>query len=437
MRTRAEMWTYLISGLLAAMAGLAYGANPDESRQILINPDFSLAPIEGNPPGWFRAMIPNRTTDLQAGVGRDEKGAYLYLQQTVVEGRLFNNWAQRIEQPPVGASMRLETEVATENATGDGAVVLIMFFDGNGKVLGGASSQKDYDLTGTKPFAPISLKATVPQGCDLAIVRMGLSSAPGRLMVRYARLVLSGGQQSSAPALTPDLQTGQPGLELLANGDFEGLTVQDTPVGWFRAMMPDKAISHSAALQQVPGHGNVAFIHQDGVKTALVNNWAQRLDTIPIGATLQLTAEVKTQDLPENTGVVMIQCWDKEGRLVAATTSLSSQPLSGTQDWRTVTMEIVAPLQTDAVIVRCGLSQSGTIWFDNVSLKIVSPAVPGSGTEVAGQSLGNLELVRTVSSELEEYCRERLGDNVRIRKEVIAQPDGRFQIAVLLDFSER
>ena len=208
-------------------------------------------------------------------------------------------------------------------------------------------------------------------------------------MVRYARLVSDAAGNN--PRRRPSLPTSRPdrqGLELLANGDFEGLIVQDTPVGWFRAMMPDKAINHSAGLQQMPGHGHVAFIHQDGVKAALVNNWAQRLDTVPRGATLRLTAEVKTQDIPENTGVVMIQCWDKEGRLVAAATSLSSQPLSGTQDWRTITMEIVVPPQTDAVIVRCGLSQSGTIWFDNVSLEIVSPAVPGPGTEVAGQSPG-------------------------------------------------
>jgi len=441
MRTRGDkqtIRTYLFSVLLASAAvGPAYGANPGEGRQILINPDFSLAPVESNPPGWFRAMMPGLTTDLQAGVGRDEKGAYLYLEQTAVKGQLFNNWAQRIEQPPVGASMRLETEVATDNATGNGAIVLIMFFNSTGKILGGASSQEHYDLTGTKPFTPVSLEANVPQGCDLAIVRLGLSSAPGRLMVRYARLYLTGGQQSPAPVVAPDQQAGQAKLELLTNGDFDGLVIQDTPVGWFRAMRPDMAINCSVGLQQMAGHGNVAFIRQDGVKTALVNNWAQRLDTVPIGATLQLTAEVKTQDMPENTGVVMIQCWDKGGRLLAAATSQSSQPLGGTQDWRTVAMEIVVPPQTDAIIVRCGLSQSGTIWFDNVSLEMVSPALPGPGAEVAGKSLEDLELVRTLSEELEAYCRERLGENVRTRKEVIAQPDGTFQIALLLDFSRR
>ncbi len=441
MRTRADRQTirvYLFSVLLAVAAvGPVCGANGDEGRQILINPDFSLTPVESNPPGWFRAMMANLTTGLQAGVGQDEKGAFLYLEQTALQGRLLNNWAQRIEQPPIGASLRLETEIATEDAAGDGAVVLIMFFDSTGKILGGASSQGHYDLTGTRPFTRVSLEASVPQGCDLAIVRLGLSAAPGRLVVRYARLYLSGGQPSPVPAVTPDWQVGQAGLELLTNGDFEGLAVQDTPAGWFRAMIPDKAINHSAGLQQVTGHGNVAFIRQDGVTAALVNNWAQRLDTVPIGATLRLTAEVKTQDMPENTGVVMIQCWDKDGRLLAAATSQSSQPLGGTQDWITVTMDIVVPPQTDAIIVRCGLSQSGTIWFDNVSLKIISPAVSEPGAEATGESSENLGLARTLSEELEQYCRERLGASVRTRKEVIVQPDGKVQIVLLLDFSRR
>lgn len=436
MTTRMDRRIAVMCLLLAAVEPVC-GADRDNERQILINPDFSLAPVEGNPPGWFRAMMPKLTTDLEAGIVRDENGTCLYLEQTAVQGKLFNNWAQRVEQPPIGAGMRLEAEVATENAAGKGAVILIMFFAKDGRILGGASSEERYDLTGTKSFTPVSLEATVPQGCDLAIVRLGLGSAPGRLMVRSARLYLSSSERGQSPAPSLDARGGQARLELLANGDFEGLVVQDAPAGWFRAMIPDKAINHRAALQEMAGHGNAAFIRQDGVMAALINNWAQRLDTVPAGATLQLTAEVKTESLPENTGFVMVQCWDQAGRLLAAATSQSSQPIGGTQDWRTVAMEVVVPVGTSAIIVRCGLSQSGTIWFDNVSLTVVSPAATAPTAQAAGESLKNLESVRALSEELLTYCRERLGQNVRIRKEVHAQPDGTFQIALLLDLSGR
>jgi hypothetical protein len=51
-------------------------------------------------------------------------------------------------------------------------------------------------------------------------------------------------------------------LELLVNGNFEGPVLLDTPVGWFRAMMPGAAINHSAGTENIPGRGNVAFIRQ-------------------------------------------------------------------------------------------------------------------------------------------------------------------------------
>jgi len=437
-----------VLGLLSStmMVMPVWGVDSAEGHQVLANPDFSLALADDNPPGWFRAMIPNLTAGLQAGVGRDETGPYLFLEQESVQGQLFNNWAQRIEKPPIGAKMRLETEVAARDAQGKGAVVLIMFFDEHGKIVGGVSSEGQYDLTGTKDFTPVRLETPVPQNSDLAIVRLGLSPAPGRMMVRYARLYLVDGEQGPPvdATSTPDAQEGQAGFELLVNGDFEGAVVLEAPVGWFRAMMPDRAINHSAGIESVPGRGNVAFIRQEGVKTQIANNWAQRLDVVPIGARLQLTADVKIEGLPENTGFVMIQCWDEADRLLAAATSQSDQPLGGTQDWTTVSLEIVVPLRTSTIIVRCGLSQSGTIRFDNVSLKVISPGisqpadttrVPARGFQVTDESLKQLESVQALSEELTAYCAERLGEKVKIRKQIHVQPDGTFRVTLLLDFS--
>jgi len=77
------------------------------------------------------------------------------------------------------------------------------------------------------------------------------------------------------------------------------------------------------------------FIKQDGVKASLVNNWAQRLELIHIGARLRLTADIKTENVPENTGFVMIQCWDmrgaEEGKLLTAATTQGDQPIGGTE----------------------------------------------------------------------------------------------------------
>ncbi len=438
----------LLGVLLGTMAVTpGWGADPALGHQVLIDPDFTLPLVEGNPPGWFRAMMPHLTIGFEAGVGRDETGPYLFLRQEGVHGQLFNNWAQRLEGPPMGAKVRLETQVAVRNAQGKGAVVLVMFFDKAGKVVGAVSSEGQYDLTGTKGWTSVRLETTVPPDSDLAIVRLGLSPAAGEIQVRYARLYVAGGQQGApvAAVSTPNMQEGQAGLELLVNGNFEGTVILDSPVGWFRAMLPDRTVNLSAGLESVPGHGNVAFIRQEGVRAHVVNNWAQRLDVVPVGARLRLTADVKTRDVPENTGVVMVQCWDEAGELLAAATTQSDQPLGGTQDWRTLSLEITVPLRTSTIIVRCGLSQSGTIWFDNASLKIIAPGVaqpadatrlPARGFEATEESLKQLQRVQKVSDDLVAYAQRELGAGVRIRKELFAQGGGRFQVVLQLDLSQ-
>jgi len=416
-----------------------------EPRQILINPDFTL-PLDtnGNPPGWFRAMMPNNTIDLKVGVSKDNEGAFLFLEQKGVKTMLFNNWAQRIENPPIGAKVQIETLVSTENVGDKGAVVMVMFFKENGDILGAASSEEKVDLTGTKPWTKIVLDANVPTGCNLAIVRLGLSQGAGKLKVRYAKLfILEEGKAQTSQAILPKTGSWQAGLELLANGTFEETVTPDSPAGWFRAMMPDLAIDHKAGVEELPNHGKVVFIEQKGTKQSLVNNWAQRLEVIPVGARLKLTADVKTQNVPENTGVVMIQCWDTkvapEGKLLAAASSQSSQPIGGTEDWKTVSMEVTVPDKTDAIIVRCGLYQSGKIWFDNVSLKIVSPPLSthslertSKGFEVSEESLKKLNKIQVLSEKLVQVSQKELGETAQIRKEIFAQKDGKFEVILYI-----
>ncbi len=420
----------------------------DSPRQILVNPDFSL-PLDksGNPPGWFQAMIPNNTIGLKAGIFKDAEGPYLFLEQQGVKGMLFNNWAQRIENPPIGARVRLEALVSTQNAKGNGAAVMVMFFSRSGSILGEASSEGKINLTGTKPWTKIELDGKVPTGCTTAIVRLGLSSNAGKLKVRYAKLYLLDEGIPQQSAVVPlEARSWTAGLELLTNGDFEELVSEDSPSAWFKAMVPQQAIDHKAGIEELPNHGKVAYIKQRGTRVSLVNNWAQRLEVIPVGARLKLTAEVKTADVPENTGVVMIQCWDtkssSEGKLLAAATSQSSQPIGGTRDWTKVSMEVTVPQNTDAITVRCGMYQSGMIWFDNVSLKIVSPppANTGSGQQVKGfkvtaESMQQLETIKNLSEKLIQLSKKELDKDIEIRKEIYALGDEKFEIVLFFSFS--
>jgi len=233
------------------------------------------------------------------------------------------------------------------------------------------------------------------------------------------------------------------GLELLVNGDFEGSVTEKGPTGWFKAISPKEVETMRVEVQEIPQRGNVAFMGLTGAQIKAANNWAQRVLTIPVGAAVRVMADVKTQDVAADAGFVMVQCWDRDQRLISGASSQSVEPIGGTEDWKQVSFEFVVPAGTEAMILRCGLAGPGKIWFDNVSMKVVSSSsagdvegFQGKGFEVTGESLEQLKRVRAFSDGLAAYAQREFGADVRVRREVFAQGGGKFQVVLLLDLSK-
>jgi hypothetical protein len=166
-----------------------------------------------------------------------------------------------------------------------------------------------------------------------------------RLVLLYQRQ--AGPPQARRAAARPLLRVG-----------FDGPLTQQGPTGWFKAMSPAQTDGLRAGIEQVPQRGSVAFIEQTEVKVKVANNWAQRVQTIPVGARVRVAADVKTQNMPANTGFVMVQCWDEAERPLGGASSQSVEPIGGTEDWRRVSFEVVVPLGTD-VRMRRGVFACG------------------------------------------------------------------------------
>jgi hypothetical protein len=413
-----------------------------EALQLLINPDLTL-PLDsdGLPLGWFKAAAPWMTEKLEMTLERETVNGvdvpYLRLHQEKPAPNLYNNWAQELAYAPEGATFRLECELATEGAAEPGARPVINCFDRNDTLLAAIQSGSAAGLAGTTPWQPFVLEGTFPAGCRKAILRFGLATGcEGTLKIRNPRLYLI----DVPPAASQPPGDPEEGLELLSNGAFEEDARGGDPTGWLRAMIPAMAIDHHAGLEEIAGRGKVAYIEQAGTHRPLVNNWAQRADIVLPRTTLELSVDVKTRDVPENTGIVMIQCWDgddDDSRLLAAATSRTADPIGGTTDWRTVRMELPVPEGTEAIIVRCGLSQSGRIWFDNASLKVVAPparAESGDGAEPTPETVDKLARVREVADNLVRVAQVEIGRDGRVRREIVARPDGRFDVILSLEF---
>ncbi len=381
--SKQARFVYMLGLLLSTMAVTpAWGADLAEGRQVLTNPDFALPLVEGNPPGWFRAMMPKLTTGLETGVGRDEAGPYLFLKQAGVQGQLFNNWAQRLEGPPVGAKVRLETQVAVRTAQGKGAVVLVMFFDKAGKMVGAVSSEGRYDLTGTKGWTAVRLETTVPPDSSLAIVRLGLSPAAGEIQVRYARLYVAGGQQGSSAA-TVSTPGAPEGRQVLTNPDFALPLVRGNPPGWFRAMIPQSTTGLEAGVGR-DETGPYLFLKQAGVQGQLLNNWAQRMEGPPIGAKVRLETQVAVRNAQGKGALVRVMFFDKAGKMVGAVSSEGRYDLTGTKGWTAVRLETAVPPDSNVAIVRLGLSPAaGEIQVRYARLYVATGAQGSSSATVS------------------------------------------------------
>lgn len=446
---RSKVLALWMNGMFIAGMVLIAGSVPaqEAERQVLVNPDFSLPATGGNPPGWFRAMIPAQTQNLDAGLATDEFGAFIYLEQRGVSTNLYNNWAQRFEHPPAGAKFRFEATVAVENAP-EGAFIAVGLFTAADNMIGNITPAEK--IAGTTPLRTVTVEGTIPDDCALAIVRIGLNPGGGRIIARSAKLFLSGGtapdSASTAPAPTA-------GMELLRNGDFSQVQPNGDPLYWFRAMLPNMATGLDAGVEKIGDREAAVYLRQDGVKGNVLNNWGQRIDVVPVGARVRFRVDVKTENVPENTGVVMVQCWNTksspDGTLLAAATSQSTQPIGGTMDWKTVELELTVPEQTDLVIVRLGMTQSGKIWFDRARFNVISAPRADSfpegapseavtagagGFEVTEASLAQLQQVRAMASELEAVARQKLPDGARVSHSVFASGGGEYEVTIHFKF---
>ncbi|MBD3337351.1 MAG: hypothetical protein GF355_17700 [Candidatus Eisenbacteria bacterium] len=441
---RAFIVLFLAIQLVAPAVAVAQ-ASGEQDEQVLFNPEFELPTnSDGDPPGWSRVVFPERTTGLQVGVVRDEGGSYTYIEQERAEGNVLNHWAQRIECPPRGTVFLLEAEIATEGMADSGGFVGVIIRDRRGEVLQIALPEEIGTITGTTDWQRFSVGGIFPGGCADATVRVGLTNGGGRIKARSVKLFLSEpSQHRDLPGEAIEETAPESGTELLVNGDFEAGTAGGDPVGWFRAMRPDMAVGHSAGVVEIPGRGNVAFIEQGGVTNRVFNNWAQRLTVVPPGARLRLSADVATEDLPAGTGAFMAQCWDQDAvpqaRLLDLFTTQHRHPIDGTRDWRTISIEFTVPPATDAIIVRCGMAESGRISFDNVSVTLLEPAPTTKPANDAESSTGGrfyLNRVTRLSEDLLRDVQESLGSSADLRHEVRAKGDEEYEIVLHVAFRD-
>ncbi|NUM54586.1 MAG: hypothetical protein HUU46_13150 [Candidatus Hydrogenedentes bacterium] len=169
---------------------------------------------------------------------------------------------------------------------------------------------------------------------------------------------------------------------LLKNPSFEVVS-DGSPAAWSVFVQPKQGAS-SFYDQRVAKDGSASVklsIDSPYIEDP-ANNWSQNVLADVRGKRLHLNGMVKTENATE--AAVWVQCYSRNPlRLVLQESTASSGLLTGTHDWTPVELSLVAPIDTDFVVVRCVLRFRGTAWFDALSLEaetaqIKSPAAPAA-----------------------------------------------------------
>lgn len=159
---------------------------------------------------------------------------------------------------------------------------------------------------------------------------------------------------------------------LLSNPGFDRLKLDGSPAHWDLFVMPNNKALGRADSTAHDGYYSAMLYTPTPYANDPMNNWSQVVYDNLIGVELELTGNIRTENVTE--AALWIQCFSKKrSRILATATSSSDFYLIGTQGWTQVRTEITPPKNTDFIVVRCIIQGSGKAWFDTLSLSVKKP----------------------------------------------------------------
>jgi len=168
------------------------------------------------------------------------------------------------------------------------------------------------------------------------------------------------------PEEVKEFETGE---NILQNSGFEN-EIEGEPAYWYKAYIAadnltitwDNDIAYT-------GERSVSINNTHIYDEKVCNNWAQTINTVPIGRIVELSGYAKTTDA--ESVVMVIQCWDKDSNMVGFATTQSDGNISGTTEWTKYNTSLTIPEETQSIIIRLVLTGTGQVWFDDVSLVVI------------------------------------------------------------------
>ena len=156
------------------------------------------------------------------------------------------------------------------------------------------------------------------------------------------------------------------GENILQNSGFE-YGSENEPNYWYPAIVPVDNLTMSWDNEIKYNGSRSVYINNTHIYDKTVcNNWAQTINKVPKERTVELSGWIKTTNA-ENV-VMVIQCWNILGGMVAFGTTQTATEINGTNDWQMYNALVYVPNDTSNIVVRLTLTGIGQVWFDDVRL---------------------------------------------------------------------
>jgi carboxyl-terminal processing protease len=159
------------------------------------------------------------------------------------------------------------------------------------------------------------------------------------------------------------------------NGDFEGtVEANGYPTSWFPAQLAETEKFLKFQVEE-SGHGgkrSVSItIDKSHPSQPVYYNWVAKPRGWKPGQALEVSAWVKTENVTKSPSLA-VQCWSKENKYLAVSTSHEKLNVTGTKDWTRIAALVLVPPGTDQIHVRAILPMpengGAKVWFDDFAI---------------------------------------------------------------------
>lgn len=174
----------IMAAVPACILILAGGCGKEEN--LLIAGDFEqVSELQKSPEGWFATVVPPlkefvafEWDDQVAHSGK--RSVSLAIDASHPDDQVHYNWTAPVPACRPGGRYELSGWIKTENLTAPAFIMFQFWGEDKSSMVGFASTQGDYNVTGTSDWQQVGVVFTVPDDTGDVRIRAGIAAPDNR-----------------------------------------------------------------------------------------------------------------------------------------------------------------------------------------------------------------------------------------------------------------